>query len=636
MRRAFFFILLISAGANAQKGVTTKLLRELKEASPDTVKVNLYYAVSRAYWNTNLDSVLLMATKGIELADSIGFKKGRALNCLSMGVGLAGHGNYPEAIKYYLACLKLSEELHLEGLSGNVYGNIAIAYVQHGNTKKAIEYFNKALHIAAQYGEAATCETLINLSDLHTQTGEYDLARKYATRALAISRTQGDSINLAIALFNISEIYRATHHNDSARLYLHESATISTRIHDYHGVSHCLNAMAEMMVSEGKFNKAIALANQSLHNLARITNQELLMKTYHTLYQGYFGLGNFKKALHYRNQEMALRDSIFNIEKEREANNLVNQYNLEHKELQIQLLEKDNRLQQKEIARGSLIKTIFGVGVLALAVLAGFLIYANTRWKNYNRIVRERNALIQTQKKTIIAQKNDLERLNSVKDRIISTISHDFRSPLTTLHSFLELLTLDAIGEKEKARTLQLMEQSVSSTLMMIENLLAWGREQMDRSAITPTSFDVSQLADENIQLVAVRAGNKKITVVNQITAFAWIVADRAVIDIVLRNLVANAIKFSNPQASIFIGMREEPQRVIISVKDTGIGMSPEQQKALFSGSVNASTVGTENEKGTGLGLALCQELIQQHGGEIWIESALNAGSTFFFSIPIG
>ena len=270
MRRIVFLLLLLSTGVNAQKSHITKLLRELKETSPDTSKVNLYYSLSRIYWNTNLDSVLLMATKGIDLADSIGFKKGRALNCLSMGVGLAGQGNYPGAIKYYLECLKLSEELNLEGLSGNVYGNIAIAYVEHGHLKNAIEYFNKALRIAEKYGEAATCEPLINLSDLHTQTGEYNLARTYATRALAISRTQGDSTYLAVALFNISEIYRATHHNDSARLYLQESARISRRIRDYHGVSHCLNSLAEIVMNEGKFNEAIALANQSLHNLQRV------------------------------------------------------------------------------------------------------------------------------------------------------------------------------------------------------------------------------------------------------------------------------------------------------------------------------------------------------------------------------
>jgi signal transduction histidine kinase/Tfp pilus assembly protein PilF len=635
MRGAFFFILLISAGANAQKNHTAEWLRELKTAQPDTAKVNLYYAISRAHWDGNLDSVVLMAAKGIELADSIGFKKGKALNCLSMGVGLSGQGNYPGAIKYYLESLKLSEELNLEGLSGNVYGNIAIAYLQHGNQKKAIEYFNKALCIAEKYGEAATCGPLINLSDLHTQTGEYALARKYATRALAISRAQGDSSSSAIALFNMSEICRATNHNDSARLYLQESVRISKLIHDHHGVSYCLNSMAEMMVNEGKFNEAIVLANQSLKNLEQITNQELLMKAYYILYQGYSSLGNFRRALYYRDQETALRNSIFNIEKEREANNLVNQYNLERKELQIQLLEKDNRLQQKEIARGSLMRTIYGVGVMVLAVLAGFLIFSNIRWKNYNRVVRERNALIRDQKRTIIAQKKHLERLNNVKDKIISTISHDFRSPLTTLHGFLQLLKLNAINEADKARAMRQMEQSVSATLMMIENLLTWGREQMGGLTITPINFDMSQLVDENIQLVAVRAENKKVAIVNKIVAFSWIVADRDAINIVVRNLVANAIKFSKSSDSVFIAMHAEPQRVVVSVKDAGIGMSPEQQESLFSGSINASTSGTENEKGTGLGLALCQELIQEHGGEIWVESALDSGSTFFFSIPI-
>ena len=120
-------VLTLSASATAQDDHPSKLLQELTHSQHDTTKVNLYYSISRKYWGHNLDSVILMASRGIELADSIGFKKGKALNCLSIGVGLASKGNYPEAIKYYLECLRLSEELNLEGLSGNVYSNIAIA-----------------------------------------------------------------------------------------------------------------------------------------------------------------------------------------------------------------------------------------------------------------------------------------------------------------------------------------------------------------------------------------------------------------------------------------------------------------------------------------------------------------------------
>jgi two-component system sensor histidine kinase/response regulator len=626
--------LAISACANAQGNRIAKLLRDLTNARHDTIKVNLYYSISRRYWDRNLDSVLLMATKGIELADSIGFKKGKAINCLSMGVGLSGKGNHPEAIKYYLEALKLSEELNLEGLSGNIYGNIAIAYSERDNISKAIEYFNKALHIAEKYGEAATCQSLINLADLYTKTGEYEAAKKYASRALKISRDQTDSSNLAISLFNISEIYRKTNRNDSARWYLGESMLISTRINDVHGVSYCLNSLAEMEVNEGKFREGIVLANQSLANLKRVEGQELLMTSYRILYQCHFRLGDFEKALHYRNQEIALRDKIFNIEKEREANNLVNQYNLERKELQIKLLEKDNRLQQQKIARESLVKTIFEVGSIALALLAGYLIYTNIRWRNYNRIIKERNTQIEEQKKTIIHQKVHLGRLNSVKDKIISIISHDFKSPLSTLRGFLQLLKYDAISQEEKAQTIGRIERSLTVTLELIDNLLAWGTGQMGGPILNTITFDLGKLVDENIQLIHHRAQTKKVSVVNNVPTPTFLCGDRNTINMVLRNLISNAIKFSRPNDSILISAREESNRIIISVQDTGVGMTQTQMNSLFDGSLNASKDGTENEKGTGLGLVLCKELIQKHGGEIWVESTLDEGSTFFFSIP--
>jgi signal transduction histidine kinase len=637
MKKALVLMLALttSAIANAQGDRIARLLQELKKPVHDTTKVNLYYSISRRYWDRNVDSVLLMASKGIELADSIGFKKGKALNCLSMGVGLSAAGNYPEAITYYLTALKLSEELNLPGLSGNVYTNIAIAYVEHGNVNRAIEYFDRALHIAEKYGEAATGPPLINLADLYTKTGEYALAKKYAIRALKISREQADSSNLAISLFNMSEIYRKTNHNDSARIYLRESALISKLIDDYHGTSYCLNSLAEMMASEGDFREAITLANQSLANLKRGENQELLMGAYHILYHCHFQLGNFEKALGYRNQEISTRDKILNIEKAREANNLINQYNLERKELQIQLLEKDNKLQQREIARESLVKTIFGVGAIVMALLAGYLIYTNIRWRNYNRIIKERNALIQEQKKTIIKQKIHLGRLNSVKDKIISIISHDIKSPLNSLRGFLQLLKHDAISQQEKAQTTERIERSLTVTLEMVENLLSWGTGQMEGLVLNPITFDLGGLVHENVQLAYLRAEAKKVTVVSNIPTPTLLLGDRETINIVLRNLISNAIKFSRPNDSIFIGMLEESHRVVISVKDTGVGMSPEQKKSLFDGSLNASTVGTASERGTGLGLVLCQQLLQKHGGDIWVESTLGSGSVFFFSIPL-
>ncbi|MEO7992707.1 MAG: tetratricopeptide repeat protein [Chryseolinea sp.] len=627
-------LLCISMLAVAQDGYVATLIRQLNEPLHDTVKVNLYYRISRYYWNKNTDSVLLMARHGIELADSIQFKKGKALNCLSMGVALAAKGNYPEALTYELESLRISEALKMDGLTGNVYSNIAGIYLNNGNISKAIEYYNKALSISKRYGEVATCPILINLGDLHTQTKEYGIAMEYAVRALQISRSQTDSSNIAILLFNISEIYKKTNRTDSARLYLQQSAVISARIYDYAGVSFCLNSIAEMMASEGNYREGIAQARKSLMNLERVKDQELLMEAYHILYRCYSGLGEFEKALSFRNQEITLRDNIYNIEKEREANNLVNQYNLDRKELQIQLLEQNKALQQKEIARVSLINTVYGVGAFLFALLAGYFIVSTIRWKNYNRLIKERNSVIQEQKATIIRQKIHLERLNSVKDKIISIISHDFRSPLHTLHGFLQLFKKNSLSKQEITHATDRIDKSLQLTLDMIENLLTWGNTQMSGQLLTPIPFDIGKLVQETVQLVHLQAENKKITIVNNVTSPTLVFADKDTLNIVLRNLISNAIKFSKRNDCISILAQEDECQTTVSIKDTGVGISPKQQKSLFNETLNISTAGTANEKGTGLGLSLCQELVQQNRGKIWVESTLGQGSTFFFTLP--
>lgn len=630
---AILTVLVTFVGVDAQTDRVPALLKQLKQESTDTTKVNLYYSISRQYWYRNADSVILIAKRGLALADSIGFKKGKALNCLSMGVALGIKGNYPEALKYHLQSLSLSEELKLDGLSANTYGNIANIYVTYKDTVRAIEYHNKALHIFEKYGDAAMCPTLINLSDLYTQEGKYAVAMDYARRALRISRNLSDSSNTAVSLFNIGEIHRKNNHLDSAQWYLNRSEAISTRIGDFEGVSFCLNSLAEIMARLERYQEGIALAKRSLINLKRVQNQQLIMDAYHSLYECHFALQEFNQALVYRNQEIMLKENIFNLEKKREANNLVNLYNLEHKELEIKLLEKDKALQQREIAKQSLTMTIYGIGSVLLALIAAYYIISNNRWKNYNRIMKERNAIIQEQKATIIKEKIHSERLNSVKDKIISIISHDFRSPLNTLQGFLQLLKRNVLGKDEIAKVTEQIDKSVSSTLEMIENLLTWGNTQMTGLNLNRIAFDLEELVRENLRLAQPQSEAKQITLVNHVAKGILVFADRDTTNIVLRNLIANAIKFSRPEDSITISAHSD-SIVTVSVSDTGIGIPPERQKNLFDSLMNFTTKGTSNEKGSGLGLVLCKELVEQNEGKIWVESRVEAGSTFYFTLP--
>ncbi|MBL0741144.1 tetratricopeptide repeat-containing sensor histidine kinase [Chryseolinea lacunae] len=600
----------------------------------DTTRVNLYYSISRHYWSINSDSSLLMAQKSLDLAESIHFKKGIALACLTKGVALESKGNYPEALNCHLRALRLSEELNLKGLSGNCYGNIGIVYCSLGNYKKAIEYYEKALAIAETYGVAATVGMLTNLSDTYTKVGDYKRALQYGLKALTIGRDEPDSSSVAISLFNLAEIYHKTGKTDQSMATLHESMNISVRIGDREGISHCLNFLATLYADKKLFSRSIDYAKRSLQNLHQTDNKELQLGAYHALYRSYTGLNDFEQALNYRNKEIALKESLFSIEKERETNTLEAQYELERKQYQIELLEKDNALRQKEISRASFETRTYALGLVFFIGLTGYLVYANSKRKKINHFLREKNAIITTQNEKINEHNARLEKLNGVKTQLISIISHDFRSPLHTLQGFIQLMNNDALKKEEIVLMTQQINDKLGVTLHLIENLLHWAISQMNGIVLHPQSFDVKGVVDENVRLVQLSADSKNITIASDLHEESFVFADRDTINITLRNLMTNAIKFSKHGDTLSISAVVKEQYLQLSVKDTGIGISEQRQKTLFEGMVSPTRMGTRNEKGTGLGLALCKELVEKNGGKIWVESEPGKGSDFMFTVP--
>lgn len=601
----------------------------------DTLRVNLYYSISRHYWERNADSSILMAQKSLDLAESINFRKGIALGCLTKGVALVSKGNYSEALKYHLKALSISEELNLRGLSGNNYGNIGIVYSSMGNYKKAIEYYEKALAIAETYGVSATYGILTNLSDAYTKMENYDRALQYGLKTLKIGRDEKDSYRMAISLFNIAEIYQRTGKQDKALDYLNESMGISVRIGDRDGISHCLNLLAELYADKGMFLKSINYAKRSLQNLEQTDNKELLLGAYQILYKSYAELADFEEALDYRNREIALKEGLFSIEKERETNNRQAQYDLERKEYQIELLEKDNILRQKEVSRESFEKRTYAVGLVFSIVLTGYLVIANSKRRKISNFLKERAGVIARQNEKINEHNIRLEKLNVVKTQLISIISHDFRSPLHALQGFVQLMNNNALERGEIVLMTQLINEKLIVTLQLVENLLHWAINQMNGIELTPKLFDLKGVVDENMRLIQLSADSKKIDIVNNLSGGAMVFADMDTINITLRNLMTNAIKFSKHGDKLFVSVVEKEKFLQVNVKDTGVGISAERQKTIFDGLVS-STAGTKNERGTGLGLALCKELVEKNGGKIWVESEPGKGSDFMFTIPRG
>ncbi len=227
----------------------------------------------------------------------------------------------------------------------------------------------------------------------------------------------------------------------------------------------------------------------------------------------------------------------------------------------------------------------------------------------------------------------ELEDLNHLKDKLLSIVSHDFRSPLNTLKGSLSLLVRGALSADEfKMLTKDLLEK-LDHTYNLLENLLHWAKSQMEGMKVYPKRIDLNKIGDDCIELLAPIAEKKLVKLHNQIALESAAYADNEMIKLVIRNLISNAIKFSNARGEVLLRSELQDEQLIISVKDVGTGISNENQERLFR-TESVTTSGTSNERGIGLGLLLCKDFVERNGGRIWFESEYMKGSTFYFTLP--
>ncbi len=229
-----------------------------------------------------------------------------------------------------------------------------------------------------------------------------------------------------------------------------------------------------------------------------------------------------------------------------------------------------------------------------------------------------------------------LRQLNATKDKFFSIIAHDLKSPFNSIIGFTNLLA-EQIDEKDYEgidKYVNIIQHSAENAMDLLLNLLEWARTQTGRTEFNPEYLDSVTLINEAVELLNDPAQQKSITIIKEIPHDAPVFADRYMISTVLRNLISNAIKFTHPGGQIVISARQEAQEIQIAVSDNGVGISEASKNNLFLIEESYSTLGTLNEKGTGLGLILCKEFVEKHLGEIRVESEEGKGSQFLFTIP--
>ncbi len=232
------------------------------------------------------------------------------------------------------------------------------------------------------------------------------------------------------------------------------------------------------------------------------------------------------------------------------------------------------------------------------------------------------------------SQTRKMEELNDMKDKLLSIISHDLRGPLASLKQLLDMIAQNMITEQEFYGLLPKLTRNFQYTTDLLDNLLYWSKNQMHGLKIEPERFDPAEIVRKNIDLLDMAAAGKKVIMRMELQTQACVYADRSMTDLVVRNVLSNAIKFSYRGGNIVCTTRAKNDMLQISIADTGIGIPAEKIDTLFSPDKPASP-GTQNEKGVGLGLCLCKDFVEKNGGYIEVESEFGLGSTFTINLQL-
>ncbi len=503
--------------------------------------------------------------------------------------------NFSKAIEFNLKAIKLFEQRKDRFRLLSSYEQVGLWYARQGQVKKAEDAYKKALNLYKELGnKAGIAATYINMGDLSFELKSYTLAVEQYSFAN-----------------NISNGLKITPLQTRSLLGLAKS---HAKLKDY-----------ELAATEYR----------KVTNLAKETGMKIeLEEAYEGLADLYRSLNDKQTSKAYQSLSNEIKDSLFNDSILRRTSDLQLHYEAEKKQAEIEIFKKEDEIKAMQLRQTNQVKNFFIALSVLLVLLIFLFVYFISENRKINKQLKRGLTELEIKNQEISIQKEQLSQLNQVKDRFFSIISHDLRNNLTTMKLYFDLVSNPSYEASSQQEFGKEVAASVQNTIDLLENLLVWASGQIKGVRVEPKKVNLYALAEENIGMLRTMAIQKNIALHNETDQDAFLYADANMVNLVLRNLLSNALKFTKEGGEVSILSEEFDNYHQISVIDNGVGIDVQKLESLFTAHMNVSTQGTANEKGTGLGLMLCKDFTEKNGGKIWVESEAGKGSSFMLTFP--
>lgn len=680
----------LSSNASAQdvnqEQIKVDSLKELFQIETDDYKlVDLSNEIAYTYGIISIDSSLVYSKNAICLAKEIKYTHGLGVAFSYVARASAQIGEMKMALEHYDKAIevfsKLSDSVNLL----DSYRGISYMASYAGNQLTSLDYNRKALKIAEGLKDTQSLSVIYNnIASIYKRLDNYDLAIKYFEKTIEIEQKALIPEDIAITYSNIGVLKIQNNKISEAATDYQKIKELLPKIENPYVLAYLYLSLAgyHTAINEFEISKTyLAIANQICnkdnyqHILARVYRQygELYLKEklyekciqyfdkgitlsesigvseeYPLIYKmkgkAYAQLGKYPKAYHSLQKAIIAIDSL----KTKKSINFLHEFEDQkaNEELNKQKLESALKEQQAENVaiklRNEFTNALGAIFILILIIVT--IVYYFLRTKKNNNILKSQHAIINEQKillednirKLEISEEN-LEKLIATKDKFFSIIAHDLKSPFNSIFGFNEELAnhYKDYSDEERLIMINRVGNASKSAYSLLENLLTWSQSQSGFIEIKKEVLSIKNLIDQSISPYIGAAEIKKINVINTIDDSLLVWADKDTMKIVISNLFSNAIKFCNNGGTTYLSCLLNNDMLEVCIRDTGIGMSKEIMNSLFKIEESVQRMGTNNEKGTGLGLVLCQEFVHKNDGQIWVESEEGKGSSMYFSLPI-
>lgn len=595
------------------------------DAAAAHVAIGAAYQAQRHY-----DHALASFRRALKLYRSLQDVPGRARVLRHLGQALHLQGDTGQARNSYLEALRLAQETRDLTATALTYTRIAELYESQRLWARALASHERAYASWQQTGDqAGQTASLTAMGASHHQLRHYSRALYYLRQALADAQKLNDSTRTSQALTSTGQVYDELGNYEEALGYYARALRFMPAATPPAQRATALHVLATTHDSLGNWSDAIRALREAVPLAERGGSRVQLSSLYKALADDYRRKDDYQNALEALSRYSALQDDVFAEQRSAQVAELQTRYETEKKEREIQLLTKGRQMQEANLQRQKLLRNALAIGALLLLLTVGALYRSRRQQARANRLLQRKN-------RAINRQKEELRRLNQTKDTLFSVISHDLRSPLSSLYSLFTLMNMGTVPPDRLAAHTQRLTRTLDVTLRLLDNLLNWSAGQMQSNKVRPEKLPLETFTEEALALLASDAERKSIQMTSQVPSPCLVRADPNMVRLVLRNLVGNAIKFTPQGGSILVAARrlEHEGAWEVSVTDTGVGIAPEDHGKVLGQDGHHTTLGTAQEKGAGLGLRLCKEFVERNGGRLSFSSRVGKGTTFWFTLP--